>query len=166
MSANPPFVIHVFSPFRTKLPSACRVARVLAPNASDPEPGSLRQYAPIVSPSASLGRYFRFCSGVPNSENGRIIRFTCAPNVARERRRPRHALADDHRRDLVEFEAPVLFGDVDAEQAELAARAEQPACEVPVLLLQPIEYGRTSLRTKARTVSRRAGAPRRRAARA
>ena len=28
-SAKPPLVIHIFSPFSTKLPSACRVARVL-----------------------------------------------------------------------------------------------------------------------------------------
>ena len=28
-SAKPPLVIHIFSPLRTKLPSGCRVARVL-----------------------------------------------------------------------------------------------------------------------------------------
>ena len=41
-SAKPPLVIHIFSPFSTKLPSACRVARVRAPSASEPEPDSLR----------------------------------------------------------------------------------------------------------------------------
>jgi hypothetical protein len=40
-SANPPLVIHIFSPFSTKLPSGCRIARVRAPSASDPDPVSL-----------------------------------------------------------------------------------------------------------------------------
>ena len=39
-SAKPAFVIHIFSPFNRKLPSACRVARAFAPSASDPEPDS------------------------------------------------------------------------------------------------------------------------------
>ena len=43
-SAKPPFVIHIFSPFITKLPSPWRTARVFAPSASEPEPDSLRQY--------------------------------------------------------------------------------------------------------------------------
>ena len=42
-SANPPLVIHIFSPERTKLPSACVIARALAPSASEPDPDSLRQ---------------------------------------------------------------------------------------------------------------------------
>ena len=42
-SAKPPLVIHIFSPESTKLPSACRIARVLAPSASEPDPDSLRQ---------------------------------------------------------------------------------------------------------------------------
>ena len=42
-SAKPPLVIHIFSPFSTKLPSACCAARVFAPSASEPDPGSLRQ---------------------------------------------------------------------------------------------------------------------------
>ena len=39
LSAIWAFVIHIFSPFSRKLPSACVVARVLAPRAPDPEPG-------------------------------------------------------------------------------------------------------------------------------
>ena len=42
-SAKPPLVIHIFSPESTKLPSAWRIARALAPRASEPEPDSLRQ---------------------------------------------------------------------------------------------------------------------------
>ena len=56
-SAKPPLVIHIFSPLRTKLPSGWRVARVLAPSASDPAPDSLRPYAPMISPVSSPGRY-------------------------------------------------------------------------------------------------------------
>ena len=55
-SAKPPLVIHIFSPFKTKPPSAWRVARVLAPSASDPDPGSLSAYAPISSADSSRGR--------------------------------------------------------------------------------------------------------------
>ena len=42
-SAKPPLVIHIFSPFSTKLPSACASRALFAPSASDPDPGSLRQ---------------------------------------------------------------------------------------------------------------------------
>ncbi len=80
-SAKPPLVIHIFSPLRTKLPSGCRAARVLAPSASDPEPDSLRQYAPTVSPDISLGRYLAFWASVPKSDSGRIVRLAWAPKV-------------------------------------------------------------------------------------
>ena len=40
-SAKPPLVIHIFSPLRTKLPSGWRIARALAPSASEPDPDSL-----------------------------------------------------------------------------------------------------------------------------
>ena len=82
MSAKPPLVIHIFSPFSTKLPSGCRAAVVFAPSASEPDPDSLRQYAPTISPVISFGRYFRFCASVPKSDSGRIVRLACAPNVA------------------------------------------------------------------------------------
>jgi hypothetical protein len=42
-------VIHIFSPVSRKLPSGCRAARHFALSASDPEPDSLRQYAPHFS---------------------------------------------------------------------------------------------------------------------
>ena len=81
-SAKPPLVIHIFSPLRTKLPSGCFVARVRAPRASEPDPVSLSPYAPIDSPDSSFGRYFRFCSSVPNRYSGLTVSFACAPNVA------------------------------------------------------------------------------------
>src|SRR5829696_8150005 len=37
-SATPPLLIHIFSPDRRKLPSACFTAFVLAPSASEPDP--------------------------------------------------------------------------------------------------------------------------------
>ena len=38
--------------------------------ASEPAPGSVSPYEPMISPFASLGRYLSFCSLVPNSEIG------------------------------------------------------------------------------------------------
>ena len=139
MSAKPPFVIHIFSPFSTKLPSGCRAAAVFAPSASDPEPDSLRQYAPTISPVISFGRYLRFCASVPKSDSGRIVRLACAPKVAPKDADPRHVLADDHRRDFVELHAAVLFGDIDREEPQLAAPDQQPSRDGPVLLLQAVE---------------------------
>ena len=81
-SAKPPFVIHIFSPFSRKLPSGCRVAFVRAPIASDPDPDSLRPYAPRISPLSSFGRYFCFCASLPKSISGTIVRLAWAPNVA------------------------------------------------------------------------------------
>ncbi len=40
-SAKPPLLIHIFSPLSTQLPSGCRIARVRAASASEPEPDSL-----------------------------------------------------------------------------------------------------------------------------
>ena len=56
-SANPPFVVHIFSPLSRQEPSiASRVARARAASASDPDPDSLKQYAPIISPDRMRGR--------------------------------------------------------------------------------------------------------------
>ncbi len=82
MSAKPPLVIHIFSPFNTQLPSSWRVARVRAASASEPDPDSLSAYAPTVSPDTSPGRYFAFCASVPNRTSGMMQRFACAPYAA------------------------------------------------------------------------------------
>src|SRR5699024_9818895 len=58
------FVIHCFSPFRRN-PSSFFLAVVFVANASEPAPGSVSAYAPILSPEVSLGRYICFCSSVP-----------------------------------------------------------------------------------------------------
>ena len=80
-SAKPPLLIHIFSPLSSQLPSGCFTARVFAASASDPEPDSLKAYAPMISPATSFGRYFSFCSSVPNITSGRMHRFACPPNV-------------------------------------------------------------------------------------
>jgi len=50
-----PWVMKVFCPLMLQLPSASRVARVLAPAASDPEPGSVNPHAPSFVPDARSG---------------------------------------------------------------------------------------------------------------
>jgi len=63
------------------LPSALFSARVLIENASLPEPGSVKQNAAIISPVARRGRYFAFCSGVPNNRSPLKPIDECAPTV-------------------------------------------------------------------------------------
>src|SRR5579883_92736 len=72
-SANPLFVIHIFSPFSTHdLPSGDNTARVRQFIASEADDDSESAYAPIHSPVASLGRYFCFCAGVPYQTIGSV----------------------------------------------------------------------------------------------
>ena len=59
-----------------------------------------------------------------------------------EGRRPREPLGDVERGDFVEAEAAVRLRHVDAEQPELRALLHQLAREVPVLLLELIEFGK------------------------
>src|SRR5690606_31646875 len=61
-----------------------------------------------------------------------------------ERRRARDFLRDDERGDAIEIESAADLRDVDAQQAQLAAAAEQRAGELPVLLLEP-RFGRQDL---------------------
>ena len=49
--------------------------------ASEPEPGSVRQKAAIISPVASFGRYFFFCSAVPKRSSPLKPMDECAPSV-------------------------------------------------------------------------------------
>ena len=62
------------------MPSGVSRAVVFAARASDPDCGSVRAYAPISSPLASLGRYFAFCSGVPNYTIGKVPIDVCVPS--------------------------------------------------------------------------------------
>ncbi len=62
-------------------PSAEISAIVLPELASDPAPGSVKQYAPIHSPVANLGTYFCFCSSVPYKVIGIVPIPVCAPKA-------------------------------------------------------------------------------------
>jgi hypothetical protein len=54
-------------------------------------------------------------------------------------RRARHALADDHRRDLVELYAAIRFWRVNTKQAERAGATNEIARQPPVFLLELIQ---------------------------
>ena len=83
---------------------------------------------------------------VPKSTSGRMLRLAWPPNVVANDADARDALDDDERRRLVEIEAAVLLGHVDAEQPELAASADQRARQLPVLRLRGARaLGSTSL---------------------
>ena len=76
-------------------------------------------------------------------------RFACPPNVVANDARAGDVLDHDERRRLVEIEAAVLLGDRDAEEAELTGAADQRPRELPVLRLEPLESGSTSLSTNS-----------------
>ena len=59
-------VVQIFDPFSTHC-SPSRVAVVTAPAASEPPPGSERNWAQTSSPRSIGGMWRRFCSSVPNS---------------------------------------------------------------------------------------------------
>jgi hypothetical protein len=60
----PAFVMKIFEPFTTQLPSPSS-ARVRVAPASDPAPGSVSPKAPSRFPEARSGSHCRFCSSVP-----------------------------------------------------------------------------------------------------
>ena len=69
-SAIRPLVHQSFSPLMMKcLPSSVGVAVVSILRGSEPTLGSVRAKADI-APSANMGKYFFFCSGVPKSFSG------------------------------------------------------------------------------------------------
>ena len=57
---------HIFWPLISQLPSSCFLAEVLIACTSEPSSGSDSEKAARISPVAILGRYFCFCSSVPN----------------------------------------------------------------------------------------------------
>ena len=71
----------VLDPLITQ-PSPRRSARVRAPAASEPEPGSVSPQAPSVSPLASRGSQRRFCSGVPARAMWPVHSPLCAATVS------------------------------------------------------------------------------------
>ena len=67
-------------PFRTHS-SPSNTAFVCCPCASVPAPGSVRPKAPSFLPAARSGRYFCFCSSVPNVRIGSQQREVCAETI-------------------------------------------------------------------------------------
>jgi hypothetical protein len=56
MCAVDPFVIHIFAPFSTHVPSFCCFAIVIMPDGFEPKSGSVRPKQPMISPAAIFGR--------------------------------------------------------------------------------------------------------------
>ena len=61
-----PWVMKVFEPFNSHLPSACFTATVRMPAASLPALASVKPQAPSTSPVTRRGRYRCFCASLPN----------------------------------------------------------------------------------------------------
>ena len=122
-----------------------RRLRVLAPSASEPEPGSLRQYAPTNSPvraaegtSASVPRCRRATSG-------RIVRLACAPKVAPNE-------ADRAIRSLTIIDVtlsscrpPYASATSTPSRPSSPQRCSSRARQRPILLLETIELGQDFL---------------------
>src|SRR5258708_3457188 len=77
MWAIDPFVIHIFDPLSSQVPSGRSFAIVIIPDGFEPKSGSVSPKQPITSPPPILGRYFFFCSSLPNAKIGYIARAPC-----------------------------------------------------------------------------------------
>jgi len=75
-SAIGELVIHIFVPLISQPPSTLR-ARDFIPPGSEPWSGSVSPKQPTSSPVARRGRYFCFCSSVPNVLMGCMTRLDC-----------------------------------------------------------------------------------------
>ena len=119
-SATTPLVVHSFTPFSTySLPSADGIAVVLSLAGSEPTSGSVSRNA-LISPRAHRGRYFCFCSSVPNSASGcgTPIDWCADSSAASAGRRGAH---DDERAVVVqvgEAEPAVGGGDFHSERSD------------------------------------------------
>ena len=65
MSANGEFEIHILDPFNI-IWSPWSLKLVIIPPGFEPWSGSVSPKHPIISPVASLGKNFSFCSSLPN----------------------------------------------------------------------------------------------------
>ena len=130
-SAKPPLVIHIFSPFSAKPPSGSRVARALAPSASEPEPDSLSAYAPTSLAGDQLRQIPVLLIGVPKSRIGAIARLLCAPNAALNDALPARLRLTTSAAALSRPDAAELLRRIHAEQAELARAPQQLPRERP-----------------------------------
>ena len=70
-------------------------------------------------PSASLGRYFCFCSAVPYQTMGSVPMPACAEKRDGEAALLGDVLGDDGGGHLVHLQAAVLLGDIDGGEAEV-----------------------------------------------
>ena len=68
-SATGAFEVNIFVPLSRK-PSPSETARVCMANASDPELGSVMEFAAMISPRHIPGRYFSRCSSLPYFQIG------------------------------------------------------------------------------------------------
>ena len=76
----PAFVMKIFEPFTTHVPSRSS-ARVRVAPASEPAPGSVSPKAASRLPEARSGSHSRFCSSVPKRRNGIVPSDVCAATV-------------------------------------------------------------------------------------
>ena len=81
-SAKGELLIQFLAPLRLNPPSTVR-ARVTMLPGSEPWSGSVRPKQPMYSPVASFGKYFCFCSSLPNSLIGCITRLDCTLIIER-----------------------------------------------------------------------------------
>ncbi len=136
MSAKPPLVIHIFSPLSSHDPSAWRTALARALSASDPDPDSLRQYAPTSLAADDARQVLLLLRRRAEAEDRNDRQAGLRAERRREARRLADGLADDDRRGLVRSDAADVFRYVDADQAERAGAGDQVAGDLPVLLLE------------------------------
>ena len=76
----PAFVMKIFEPLTTHVPSRSS-ARVCVAPASEPAPGSVSPNAASLRPDARSGSHCCFCSSVPNRRIGIVPSDVCAATV-------------------------------------------------------------------------------------
>ena len=76
----PAFVMNIFEPSITQLPSRSSAVVRVAP-ASDPAPASVSPNAASLRPEASSGSHSRFCSSEPKRKIGIVPSEVCAATV-------------------------------------------------------------------------------------
>ena len=76
----PAFVMNIFEPFTTHVPSRSSAVVRVAP-ASDPAPGSVSPKAASLRPDARSGSQRRFCSSSPKRRIGIVPSDVCAATV-------------------------------------------------------------------------------------
>ena len=151
--ALPALVQNIFWPLMTYL-SLCFTARVAVAPASLPAPGSVSPNAPNISPLASLGRYFFFCSSVPNIRIGIVPRLVCAPMVMAVLASATASSCTAMVKATVSMPAPPYFAGIGTPISPSSAIClTNPSGNFPSRSCCSAT-GATSLRAKSRTISR------------